>query len=230
MTEAIVEEGCSFCAELAGGDPLDAVRAAGPRVEWIDSGWALLPSVGPIGSAHLLLAPRDHETFALPCDSAVGLVRVLARHFAEACSPGRVVFFEHANSATGCGVTHAHVHAVSLSSDRPLEDLFADLGLSQANSLEALSLERREIFWAMDNQGELFAQAGTRIPSQSARRAVARANGVSFETDWKKYTDEAWYRTSLLMARRIAPLLRASRGVRASRAFGFETSAAATHV
>jgi len=121
------------------------------------------------------------------------------------------VVFEHANAATGCGITHAHVHFVNVQAEA--RAAFREAASpSPLLSLSLLSDDRRELFWSVDSLGNAFVDTSGPFRSQFARRAIAKLGGVEFSTDWKAYTHEAWYRSSASAARTFAVDLRQALG------------------
>jgi diadenosine tetraphosphate (Ap4A) HIT family hydrolase len=194
---------CSLCTEILGGEPpLDCAS----RLFDIDDKWLLAPTLGPVSAMHVLLIPKRHVTFAL---TEVGASHVVARahEIAQAAHPReRVIAFEHANSPTGCGVLHAHVHIAIVADAFKRDAIFGDTPAETVTSLHGLARTERELLWVRD-RGELRASIDCRIASQTARRAVARANAITFSDDWKAYTHLPWFESSRRAAEQIARAL-----------------------
>jgi hypothetical protein len=199
---------CALCVEFATGR-LPAALNGHPRVNWIGTSWCLLPSLGPVGPRHLLLVPREHVNCSLHVRDALNLVGELRTACQQTlASDGRkALLFEHANSSTGCGVTHAHVHVVAVPSHIAAHDLFADLTAQSVPSLAPLAREHRELFWFADDGG-VWAAIDLSMRSQWARRVVARANATTFDPDWKAYTHAPWFDASRVLALDVAAVLR----------------------
>jgi hypothetical protein len=117
------------------------------------------------------------------------------------------IAFEHANALEGCGVTHAHVHLVTIPRSVRSAELFDEIDLEGVGGLSALVGETRELFWSVDSAGSVSAKIDQSFLSQFARRAVAAANEVSFESDWKSYTHAEWYEASRKVTGRLATLV-----------------------
>jgi hypothetical protein len=166
---------------------------------------------------HLLLIPKRHVTFAL---SEAGASDVVTRvhALAQAAYPAeRVIAFEHANSPTGCGVLHAHVHIAVVPTSFDRDSVFAQVPARSVATLQSLVGIERELSWVRDGS-ELRATDPGRIASQTARRAVARANAVTFSDDWKTYTHLPWFESSRRTAEEIAQVLRSEAPRRPARA------------
>jgi diadenosine tetraphosphate (Ap4A) HIT family hydrolase len=195
---------------MCGGLPLPS-GVPGDRLEWLGAEWALAPSLGPVSPVHILLLPREHRACALTCTGALTLVEKLGRALRTAIAPQHdALLFEHANSTTGCGILHAHVHLVAVPSGFDATDVFGSMSAKRIESLAALLGEERELSWSSDTRGGLFAAVDVRLPSQTGRRAVAAANSARFDTDWKTYTHSPWFEGSRRVSQQLAATLRRS--------------------
>jgi diadenosine tetraphosphate (Ap4A) HIT family hydrolase len=202
---------CGLCDELSEGTMPSQLRDRGQRrLNWLDDDWALFASLGPVSPVHLLLAPCAHATFSLQRPGALALIERLTSTLRELEPLGRrFVLFEHANSARGCGVTHAHVHALTVPRSIRTQDLFGPFGGTPMPGLSEIAAERSELFWWTTLDGAPRATVDVSMPSQWARRAAGMANDVAFDTDWKAYTHMAWFESSCRVADEIASMLRA---------------------
>jgi diadenosine tetraphosphate (Ap4A) HIT family hydrolase len=201
---------CSLCLELRTGL---APVAAGvdTRIERINDDWVLFPSLGPVSPMHIIVMPRAHHTFSLRSDGAAQILAATSSALKEIVAPdSRLLMFEHANSSTGCGVLHAHVHAVTVPHDFDTESLFGNAVPTRCGLLGDLSGELLELFWCFESEDGLWAALDARLPSQTARRAVGAANSISFNADWKIYTHGPWFESSHRVARSLATMLRRS--------------------
>jgi diadenosine tetraphosphate (Ap4A) HIT family hydrolase len=201
---------CALCEELTVGH-LPAELRGRSRVSWVNENWCLLPSLGPVSPQHLLLVPRRHVTCSVHLTGAADLVHGLRSVVRSGLASARegVLLFEHANSPTGgCGITHAHVHAVITQGVAVEPDFFPDLQASPVDSIASLASEHRELFWYLSDSGEIRAHVGLVMPSQAARRAIAKANSVPFDTNWRTYTHEPWLDSSRSASAYAAAALR----------------------
>src|SRR6266705_3229591 len=114
--------GCDLCDELSGGaaSRFEGIYAHAPRsrILFRSERFVVIPSLGQIVGGYLLIVPTSH-LMALGdiSDASLGEFTVLSRSVRaileaeyESC-----VFFEHGArcaAAGGCGVYHAHLHAV----------------------------------------------------------------------------------------------------------------------
>jgi diadenosine tetraphosphate (Ap4A) HIT family hydrolase len=117
---------CAFCRELA-GDPSDFEAVYGDRLGtrllWGNDQFVVLVSLGALAPGHCLLVPKRHATAiaALPQHELTqagelqdSIEDVLRESF------GALVAFEHGSgnrNATGCGISHAHLHFVPVAKE-----------------------------------------------------------------------------------------------------------------
>jgi len=197
---------CDFCDEVSGGS--DNTFASRYRAEFPDrsvfttGNLMVLPSLGQIVEGHVLIVPRLHYVTIgdLPLELVeetqvvAELVRKGLRETYRNC-----IFFEHGareSAAGGCGIYHAHLHAVPVGRD-PVQQLMKqhlfvrieNLGeLARASAghsylyYETLSLER--YVCRVDN-----------LPSQYMRRLLAEFIGES-HWNWRDAGKEAALRSA----------------------------------
>jgi len=190
---------CDLCDELAGRGAPEQVRAAGGRqIHWISRSFAMLPSLGPVSSIHLLLVPRTHQTLALANGGVDDVAPVIARWRAYHRNS---VVFEHGNAASGCGVHHAHVHLVTLGLPASAHQLFPDLDLAKHTALKTIADEQQETFWCIAGDGDVWACHQSGLRSQYARHRVAIHNRVPFCSDWRQHNHVPWFQTGVAAAR-----------------------------
>ena len=201
---------CTFCDELSTGEPPSALAGDEERLAWLSQQWAILPSLGPVSPLHLLVVPRRHCTFALAAADAVPTIDAVAQAARERFSSDvDVLVFEHANAASGCGVVHAHAHVVTVPRNVEVRGIFGRESSHRLRSLNDIEELRQELSWCKV-AGASSAAISVRLPSQTGRRAVAAANGVTFDTDWKAYTHRPWFESSRRAAFELADVLRRS--------------------
>jgi diadenosine tetraphosphate (Ap4A) HIT family hydrolase len=185
---------CCFCE----GDPrkADALRR---RTGWKNEDFFVTPTVGELGPDHLLVIPRAHiPSFGhLSRDHALEAERIIDTHSALLSDERtKVIVFEHGmvshSAAGGCGISHAHVHLVSV--PRAFE-----IGpLPEPNGFHPWTPVSPGEFLSRANQGSGYLLIGcegtfwTRqvenLPSQYLRRWIAGRLGKA-QWDWREATD-----------------------------------------
>src|SRR5580704_6912125 len=136
---------CDFCDEFSGGHrhayALQYGQDVSRRTILSTESFRVVPSLGQIVEGHLLIAPVDH--FRASADlsrNQTSELEDLCRHVRSVLSStyGRCVFFEHGVRGSddgGCGVDHAHMHAVPVTADGVLKALTQEFGGSSIQSL-----------------------------------------------------------------------------------------------
>ena len=123
---------------------------------------------------------------------------------------GDYLFFEHgARTADcgGCGITHAHLHALPLRVDGVLPSLkkqFSHVAVKSITELTRVATDRSYLYYEESpRQGWVFFPA--KLPSQYIRRLLADGAGIS-QWDWR----QSGHEKSLLATRdEVASLLSA---------------------
>src|SRR5262249_44778349 len=120
---------CDFCDELSDGwdNAFTRIYARNPRsrVLFRSEHFSVVPSLGQIVEGYLLILPIRHYTALADMPSQLttellALCNQVRRGLAKAYGP--CLFFEHGVRALGtggCGIEHAHLHAVPFA---PLRD------------------------------------------------------------------------------------------------------------
>ena len=206
---------CDFCDELSGGQRNAYANRYGPRAPnrelFSDRVFRILPTLGQLTEGHLLVVPSRHLTsmgdltpyelsqLEAICDS----VRcVLLEAY------GQALFFEHGirgAGSGGCGIEHAHLHAVPVAGDGVLDILAREFGgcaiHGLANIKDAVKEESSYLFLE-DSSATRYVFPVTELPSQYMRRLVANSIGKS-DWDWRKCGQEPELIATL---ERLAPL------------------------
>jgi diadenosine tetraphosphate (Ap4A) HIT family hydrolase len=192
MTDA-----CGFCSEFGSNPMSEAPRLGGERVPDRIVARArdvsMLVSLGPIGTAHLLMIPHRHVGgfAALDSDERSQVGALLRTTTASLRNAGRhIVAFEHGlgdpeSPSGGCGVTHAHLHLVAI--DKTLASLprLANSAWRALPDRWLDALPPREDYLLFGMVGSNFWCAPAHdIPSQLLRRWVAGEVGHQ-EWDWR---------------------------------------------
>ncbi len=187
---------CDFCDELLGGHRNAFAHSYGgsfSRALLSAAGFRVVPSIGQIVEGHLLIVPQAHfcALADMPAESSLGfnlLLRkvrsVLEEHYS------RCVFFEHgirSEDSGGCGIDHAHMHAVPVGAHGVLEALKRDFAGTRIDSIEGVRhvlSDRSSYLFFEDTSQARFAFPVTNLPSQYMRKLVAGSIGKS-NWDWR---------------------------------------------
>src|SRR5947208_1712412 len=141
---------CDFCDELSNGVDNTFVRTyqqtAKNRIIFRSRNFVVLPSLGQIVEGYLLIVPVSHYTAIadMPADIKLEISELCDRvRFAQTKTYGPSLFFEHGirgKESGGCGVEHAHLHAVPFTSaSEPIEELKKNHCLKMIDSISELS-------------------------------------------------------------------------------------------
>src|SRR5260370_5986666 len=130
--------GCDFCNEFSGGRRNAYARRYGPHADnralLNDGVFRVLPTLGQLIEGHLLVIPGRHLT------SMGDLMPDESKQLEAICDSvrwtlqevyGQALFFEHGirgAGSGGCGIEHAHLHAVPVAGDGVLDFLVREFG------------------------------------------------------------------------------------------------------
>jgi diadenosine tetraphosphate (Ap4A) HIT family hydrolase len=190
--------GCDFCDEFSNGH--DNAFAARYGEEMQDrtvlstENFRVLPSIGQIVEGYIMVVPTAH--YVAMGDLPVGLVeelRALLAFVRKALTEtyGNCVLFEHGarnDTAGGCGIYHAHLHAVPLvNSTDPIHELRKLHSLIEIDGLDEIgpttSGHPYLYYEALD--GRRYVSRVDQLQSQYMRRFIARLVGKS-EWNWRE--------------------------------------------
>jgi diadenosine tetraphosphate (Ap4A) HIT family hydrolase len=205
---------CDFCDEFSGGQQNAYAIRYGPHAdrELLNDGvFRVLPTLGQLVEGHLLIVPSPHIT------SMGDLMPKESNHLEAVCDTvrqalreayGQVLFFEHGirgAGSGGCGIDHAHIHAVPVAADGILDILVREFGGCAihrlANIQEAVKPGSSYLF-VEDSSASRYVFPVSELPSQYMRRVVAESMGKS-DWDWRKCGQEPELMATL---ERLAPL------------------------
>jgi diadenosine tetraphosphate (Ap4A) HIT family hydrolase len=188
---------CEFCDEFCGGSENSFFRTYADELRdrtILETPWLkVLPTLGHFVKGYLLLVPKEH--FCALADTPAELIReleevkaALVRQLSPMCGP--YVFFEHGArgpDSGGCGISHAHLHALPLTADEVLPKLksqFPYLPIGSLSDLESATCGASYLYYEdPSSQGWLFFPK--LLPSQYMRRLIAEAAGIS-QWDWRQ--------------------------------------------
>jgi len=191
-------DNCDFCNEFSGG--MENTFARIYRRELISRSlytskqFVVMPSLGQIVEGYVLIVPVRH-CMAIADMSTEGVQELggLRDFVRDALSQtyGPSILFEHGirgTEAGGCGVEHAHLHAVPFdSTTEPIEELKAKhsfkpiSGLAQLHS--EVSANSPYLYYEQTN-GQAWVCETERIPSQYVRKLLAQLIGTE-PWDWR---------------------------------------------
>lgn len=186
--------GCCFCED--GQSEADVLKR---RIGWEDEHFFVTPTVGGLARDHLLVVPRAHvPSFGhLPRDRALEAEEIVDAHGALLSDEWtKVVVFEHGmgshSGAGGCGISHAHIHLVSVPRAFEVEPLPEPDGLhpwTLVSSDEFLyHADHGAGYLLVGCEGTYWTRRVEDLPSQYLRRWLAARLGKA-EWDWRKATD-----------------------------------------
>jgi histidine triad (HIT) family protein len=112
-----VEEGCIFCAIVAGEAPACRVAEDEQTLAFLD--------IFPVSDGHTLVIPKDHavNVFELedgPMRATASLTRRVAHAIRAELAPDGLAVFQANGAAAGQTVWHYHVHLIPRRSGDPL--------------------------------------------------------------------------------------------------------------
>jgi len=209
--------GCEFCNEFAGGSANSFAARYGYELEsrliLEESDLRLLPSLGQIVPGYLLLVPNQHcRALADMSLNELNDLETLKMYVIGHLYPtyGDYLFFEHGartSDSGGCGITHAHLHAVPFPGDKdPVEKLKQSFPFDEVSNLPELKriqIEKPYLYYEAVH-GKRYVFYPPFVPSQYIRRLLAQALGIE-AWDWRQSGREenlltTFTRTSQLLA------------------------------
>lgn len=179
---------CDFCDELAGGEQNAFRQRYGSEVRHrhipISETYFLFPSLGQIAEGHVLLVPHSHVTSMAALtiaeteelEEVCGRVRRILKEVYGAC-----IFFEHGvrrAGSGGCGIQHAHMHAVPVQGTGVLEVLgnsFQGSSISRLADVDGAVSQELSYLYFETCQGERYVFGAPSMPSQYMRRVVCES-------------------------------------------------------
>jgi diadenosine tetraphosphate (Ap4A) HIT family hydrolase len=187
---------CDFCDEFGGGRRnayADRYGQCARRAILANSRFHVIPTLGQLVEGHLLIVPDTHfcALANLPSNQIVeldSLMQLVRSRLNDAY--GECTFFEHGirdEGAGGCGIDHAHMHAVPVAADGVLNTLKQEFGGSRIDSLKGIrdSLPDGSSYLFFENfAGDRYLFPVNNLPSQYMRKLVAESIGKS-NWDWR---------------------------------------------
>jgi diadenosine tetraphosphate (Ap4A) HIT family hydrolase len=190
---------CDFCNELSNGkeNSFASIYGLDPksRILFRSQNFAVVPSLGQIVEGYLLIVPIRHYTaLADMPPQLISEVSNLCGEVRRGLSKayGSCLFFEHGvrgKESGGCGVEHAHLHAVPFTrSTEPIEELRRSLSLKLIGGISEIHKEvapdSSYLYYEQTN-GHAWACEIEFIPSQYLRKVLAESLGIN-SWDWRE--------------------------------------------
>jgi diadenosine tetraphosphate (Ap4A) HIT family hydrolase len=208
---------CDFCDEFSNGQQNAFARRYGQsptRRILLDGPFRVLPTLGQIAEGHLLIIPVQHlcAVADLPRALLHQLENLCQRVRSVLCGEyGKCVFFEHGirgAGSGGCGIDHAHIHAVPVLADGVLRILTREFRGSSIHSLAdiegGVDKDSSYLFFE-EASATRYVFPVNNLPSQYMRRLVAESIGKS-DWDWQKCGREVELSSTV---QRLSPLFSA---------------------
>ncbi len=185
---------CDFCDEFSGGhqNAFAAWYGCEHRTVLETDNLKVVPSLGHFVKGYLLIVPKLHwctltDTPGVVISEVEEVKRAVIRELSPVYGP--YVFFEHGArtpESGGCGIYHAHLHALPLNVDGPLPRLrqqFSALRIESLQELRIRTLNRSYLYYEDCSAGSwvFFPES---LPSQYMRRLIAETLGIS-QWDWR---------------------------------------------
>jgi diadenosine tetraphosphate (Ap4A) HIT family hydrolase len=200
---------CEFCDEFCGGTR-NAFAARyrkdlAHRIVFETRNFKVLPTLGQIVPGYLLFISAQH--YRTLGDLPIAQLRELDKLAKGICERllslyGDYLLFEHgsrADSAGGCGIYHAHLHAVPfLRSNDPVQQLkktFPYDEIPELPALKHLGPDTSYLYYS-DASGSQYVFHIEHLPSQYVRRLLAQAIG-SDNWDWRQCGREEGFLATL---------------------------------
>lgn len=188
---------CEFCDEFSGGNRNSFAEHYHDdhvdRTILETRGFKVVPSLGHIVEGYLLLIPRDHYCALadFPAESLRELEQLKTMLVGSLRSKyGDYVLFEHGartENSGGCGISHAHLHAVPLPAEKDLLQTlrasFRHQQISGISGLRGIPTDCSYLYYE-GVRGDCHVFYPAFLPSQYMRRLIAERLGVE-HWDWR---------------------------------------------
>ena len=205
---------CDFCDEFAGGSQnafAERYCESTGRVVMASADFRVVPTLGQVVAGHLLIVPIRHlcamaDLKVMQIEELDHLCRRVRSVLTDVY--GACVFFEHGmrdSGSGGCGIDHAHLHAVPVAANGVLDVLRREFGGCAIHDFaaikETINQESSYLLFE-DASASRYVFPVTELPSQYMRKLVADSIGKS-DWDWRKCGREPELIATL---ERLAPL------------------------
>ena len=194
---------CDFCDEFSGGNDNAFARIyehdLSSRVLFRSENFSVIPSLGQIVEGYLLIVPVRHYT------ALADLPPQLIQELSDLCKQvrraldriyGPCLLFEHgvrAGQSGGCGIDHAHLHAVPFAyGNEPVDELKQRHSFRFIRSLSEVNNEvpgTSSYLYYENTSGQACVFGLDFLPSQYVRKLLANLIGRPL-WDWREYGKE----------------------------------------
>lgn len=180
---------CDFCDELSGGCENSYSRIYGPdsgsRVLFRSNNFVVIPSLGQIVDGYLLVLPIEHfkavgDLTGAHLDEFAAVSERIGNVLKD--QYGSYILFEHGTrheGVGGCGIYHAHLHAVPLAQvSDPVNALklrFPYGEFAHLNEISERSSGLPSYLFYQDSNARLYLFDTGPLPSQYMRKVLAEA-------------------------------------------------------
>lgn len=164
------------------------------------SNFSVVPSLGSLIEGWVLIVPKRHvicmgelpdQLWDEMTDLKTTIAAALIERYGEVCA------FEHGphgpNREVGCGVDHAHLHLVPISTKIDLAkaaESFLPAGTAWSaatmNDCRAAFSQRKDYLY-VEQQAAGRIATGTALGGQIFRKAIAAQLGIPGEFNWREY-------------------------------------------
>jgi diadenosine tetraphosphate (Ap4A) HIT family hydrolase len=215
---------CDFCNEFGGGVKNAFAerysKELSDRVLIATDDFRTVPSLGQIVEGHLLIVPVHHYRAVADMSAEhVGKLEILCDHVRSVLQDqyGHCIFFEHGirKDGGGCGIDHAHVHALPLEVPSVLSFLTRTFKLSRVHHLADIGstvTQGSSYLFFEDATSQRYVVPVNHLPSQYMRKLVAESIGRA-NWNWRDSGRESELISTLHRLSNIpAPTISAHRG------------------
>lgn len=192
------QEGCEFCDEFAGGstNAFYARYKGCPRTRSLLSteNFQVFPTIGQLVEGYLLVAPKKHyATFAeVPSVFWAEIERIYDRvRRGLSDSYGSCIIYEHGARGPGkggCGIYHAHLHAMPLATASDPADIlkqrFSYMELADLTEVAKQGAGLPSYLLYQDSAARNYLFDTGPLPSQYMRKLLGEALGNA-NWDWR---------------------------------------------
>jgi len=190
---------CDFCDEFSGGRNNAFYSRYGSdlrnRTIFYTQNFKVLPSLGQIVEGHVLIVPVRHYTALAdmprgPVEEMSGLAHRV--RVALSINYGPCLLFEHGSrgdNSGGCGIYHAHLHAVPAVGSRDpicaLKGMFRHQRLEGITEVGTKARGLKPYLYYEDTNSNSYLFEVDYLPSQYMRKLLVEMMGEG-EWDWRK--------------------------------------------
>ncbi len=165
------------------------------RILYDSKNFFVMPSIGQMIEGYLLIVPKHHYlSIGQMPEVLIAEVEAIKDYVSKQLTRlyGPPIFFEHGpiREAGGCGVYHAHLHAVPCGQLHGILDRISkDFEIKRTDSLvelrEYVAMNESYVYFE-DITGEKYSFVVDEIPSQYFRRLIAELMNNT-RWDWRSY-------------------------------------------